>query len=118
MADKLLFKTSTSNDSSYLTKSNSTVAKSPGTVYFTKDGKIVYDLNSNTRLVMSDNVSYATLNQVASLAAYHSKLKNSPKVEVDYTLVKNVKKIPGAKPGMVIYENYKTLYVEPLESLN
>lgn len=65
-----------------------------------------------------DNVSYETLNQVASLAAYHSKLKNSPKVEVDYTLVKNVKKIPGAKPGMVIYENYKTLYVEPLESLN
>ena len=60
MANKLLFKTSTSNDSSYLTKSNSNVAKSPGTVYFTKDGKIVYDLNSNTRLVMSDNVSYAT----------------------------------------------------------
>ncbi len=63
-----------------------------------------------------DNVSYETLNQVASLAAYHSKLKNSPKVEVDYTLVKNVKKIPGAKPGMVIYENYKTLYVKPLDS--
>ena len=64
-----------------------------------------------------DNVSYETLNLVASLAAYHSKLKNSPKVEVDYTLVKNVKKIPGAKPGMVIYENYKTLYVEPLENI-
>ena len=65
-----------------------------------------------------DNVSYETLSIVASLAAYHSKLKNSPKVEVDYTLVKNVKKIPGAKPGMVIYENYKTLYVKPLEKLN
>lgn len=60
-----------------------------------------------------NNVSYETLNLVASLAAYHSKLKNSPKVEVDYTQVKNVKKIPGAKPGMVIYDNYKTLYVEP-----
>ncbi len=68
--------------------------------------------------VSLDNVSCETLSKVASLAAYHSKLKNSPKVEVDYTLVKNVKKIPGAKPGMVIYENYKTLYVEPLESLN
>lgn len=63
-----------------------------------------------------DNVSYETLSQVASLAAYHSKLKNSSKVEVDYTLVKNVKKIPGAKPGMVIYENYKTLYVKPLNN--
>ena len=41
-----------------------------------------------------DNVSYETLSQVASLAAYHSKLKNSSKVEVDYTLVKNVKKYP------------------------
>jgi hypothetical protein len=59
LANKLLFKTSTSNDSSYLTKSNSTVAKAPGTVYFTKDGKIVYDLDSSTRLIMSDNVSYA-----------------------------------------------------------
>ena len=58
------------------------------------------------------------MSTVASLAAYHSKLKNSPKVEVDYTLVKNVKKIPGAKPGMVIYENYKTLYVKPLEKFN
>ena len=64
--------------------------------------------------VSLDNVSCETLSKVASLAAYHSKLKNSPKVEVDYTLVKNVKKIPGAKPGMVIYENYKTLYVEPI----
>ncbi len=60
-----------------------------------------------------NNVSYETLNLVASLAAYHSKLKNSSKVEVDYTQVKNVKKIPGAKPGMVTYDNYKTLYVEP-----
>ena len=53
------------------------------------------------------------LNFVASLAAFYSKLSNSPKVEVDFTTVKNVKKIPGAKPGMVIYENYKTLYVAP-----
>jgi len=49
----------------------------------------------------------------ASLAAFHSKLSASPKVEVDYTEVKNVKKIPGAKPGMVIYENYKTIYIQP-----
>lgn len=53
------------------------------------------------------------LEKSASLAAFHSKLKNSPKVEVDYTLVKNVKKIPGAKPGMVIYDNYKTIYINP-----
>lgn len=55
------------------------------------------------------------LEKAAKVTAFHSKLKNSPKVDVDYTFVKNVKKIPGAKPGMVIYENYKTLYVEPDE---
>jgi len=61
----------------------------------------------------SQVVSRETLEFAASLAAAHSKLKNSPKVEVDYTEVKNVKKIPGAKPGMVIYVNYKTIYIEP-----
>lgn len=66
----------------------------------------------------SNDVSRETLEFAASLAAAHSKLKNSPKVEVDYTEVKNVKKIPGAKPGMVIYVNYKTIYIEPNVSTN
>lgn len=66
----------------------------------------------------NQNVTRETLEKTASLAAFYSKLKNSPKVEVDYTTVKYVKKIPGAKPGMVIYENYKTLYVEPSSLIN
>jgi len=61
----------------------------------------------------SQDVSRETLAFAAALAAAHSKLKNSPKVEVDYTEVKNVKKIPGAKPGMVIYSNFKTIYITP-----
>ena len=59
------------------------------------------------------SVPQDVLNFAASLAAFYSKLSNSPKVEIDFTTVKNVKKIPGAKPGMVIYENYKTIYIEP-----
>ncbi len=51
--------------------------------------------------------------RAAEIAAYHSKAKTSPKVEVDYTPVKNVKKPPGAKPGMVTYEHYKTAVVTP-----
>lgn len=47
----------------------------------------------------------------ARLAAKHSKAGAGAKTAVDYTSVKNVKKPSGAKPGMVIYENYKTLYV-------
>lgn len=49
--------------------------------------------------------------QAAILAAEHSKAKNSSKVPVDYTVVKNVKKPSGAKPGMVIYDHYNTVYV-------
>ncbi len=49
----------------------------------------------------------------ASLAAYYSKGKNSPYVEVDYCPVSHVRKPNGAKPGMVIYEEYSTAYVEP-----
>ncbi len=54
-----------------------------------------------------------TLLQAARLAAYYSKARNSSQVPVDYTQVKNVKKPKGAKPGMVIYDNYNTLYVLP-----
>lgn len=54
-----------------------------------------------------------TILEAAQLAAYHSKAKNSSKVPVDYTAVKNVKKPNGAKPGMVIYDYYNTIYVEP-----
>lgn len=55
--------------------------------------------------------------QAASLAAYYSKARSSKSVPVDYTEVKNVKKPSGAKPGMVIYVNYNTLYVDPDEEL-
>ncbi len=47
------------------------------------------------------------------LAAYNSKAKNSSNVPVDYTIIKNVKKPAGAKPGMVIYVDYKTEFVTP-----
>ena len=56
-----------------------------------------------------------TYMQAARLAAYYSKGKKSESVPVDYTEIKNVKKPSGAKPGMVIYVNYNTLYVTPDE---
>ncbi len=51
----------------------------------------------------------------ASLAALHSKAKNSPKVTVDYTQRKYVRKRPSAAPGLVFYTNPKSLYVSPAE---
>ncbi len=51
--------------------------------------------------------------EAACIAAYHSKAKDSSSVAVDYTLIKNVKKPVGAKPGKVIYNTYNTVYVTP-----
>jgi predicted ribosome quality control (RQC) complex YloA/Tae2 family protein len=54
-----------------------------------------------------------TLTAAALLAAYFSKARNSSGVPVDYTLRKHVRKPPGAKPGMVIYDSQSTVYVTP-----
>lgn len=51
--------------------------------------------------------------EAAGAAAYYSKGRNSENVPVDYTLVKHVKKPSGAKPGMVIFTDNKTVYVTP-----
>ena len=64
-------------------------------------------------IIRSAEPAPETLLYAAQLAAYHSKARNSANVPVDYTAVKNVKKPGGAKPGMVIYENNRTLYVNP-----
>ena len=56
-----------------------------------------------------------TLEEAAMLAAYYSKGKNSNNVAVDYTERKNIRKPKNAKLGMVIYENYKTIFVSPSE---
>ncbi len=61
------------------------------------------------------SVPDTTLLEAANLSAYFSKSQNSSQVPVDYTLRKYVKKPNGAKPGMVIYEKNKTIYITPEE---
>ncbi len=58
-----------------------------------------------------------TLEEAATIAAYYSKGRDGAKVPVDYTKVRYVKKPSGAKPGMVIYTDYKTIFVTPDEAL-
>ena len=53
------------------------------------------------------------LRQAASIAAYFSSVANQPRVPVDYTLVRRVKKPQGAAPGMVNYFEFKTALVAP-----
>ena len=52
------------------------------------------------------------LYKCAKLAKENSKGKLSSNVPVDFCLAKFVKKTPGAKPGLVIYTNYKTIFVK------
>lgn len=59
--------------------------------------------------------SAEAMEAAALLAARHSKAKDSSQVPVDYTRARHVSKPQGAKPGMVIYVNYKTMYVNPSE---
>jgi predicted ribosome quality control (RQC) complex YloA/Tae2 family protein len=57
----------------------------------------------------------ATLEEAAMLAAYYSKARASSLVPVDYTLIRHVRKPNGAKPGFVIYDHQKTLFITPDE---
>lgn len=50
----------------------------------------------------------------AEICAYYSDGGKGGKVHVDYCLRKFVKKPPKAKPGSVIYTDYKTACVQPL----
>jgi len=54
-----------------------------------------------------------TLIEAAIIAAHYSKNSKNTKADIDYTEVRYVKKPSGAKPGMVIYDNFKTITVEP-----
>lgn len=54
-----------------------------------------------------------TLREAAMLAAYYSQARASSQVPVDYTLRKHVHKPASARPGMVIYDHYRTIYVTP-----
>lgn len=56
-----------------------------------------------------ETIPDSVLLTAARIAGYLSKFQNDVYVEVDYTLVKYVKKIKGAKPGMVIYDKFSTI---------
>jgi predicted ribosome quality control (RQC) complex YloA/Tae2 family protein len=73
------------------------------------------DIPGSHVVIRSGQFGEPTLHEAAQLAAYFSQARASSQVPVDYTLVKHVRKPSGAKPGFVIYEQQKTLYVTPSE---
>lgn len=91
--DTLTLKTASKNDLWFHTKDI------PGShVILITEGKIPSD---------------EALIEAARIAVFHSKARSSSNVAVDYTKVRHVSKPNGAKPGMVIFTDNKTLYVDP-----
>lgn len=76
----------------------------------------VKDMPGSHVIIKSQNeLSEKIIRTASQLAAYYSKGRQSSSVPIDYTRVKNVKKIPGAKPGFVTYDNQKTIFIDPDE---
>ena len=67
-------------------------------------------------LTSINDIPDKSLEEAANLAAYFSKAQESTKVPVDYTFRANVRKPGGARPGMVIYDNYWTIMASPGEA--
>ncbi len=57
------------------------------------------------------------MTEAAVIAATNSSVREADNVAVDYTEVRNIRKPAGAKPGMVVYETYRTAYVNPDQNL-
>lgn len=99
-------KNNTQND--YLT---TRLAHSSDTWLHTKD------IPGSHVVIRSQTFNETTLQEAAMLAAYYSQARQSSQVPVDYTLIRHVRKPNGAKPGYVIYDHQKTLFITPDEKL-
>ncbi|WP_156290400.1 Rqc2 family fibronectin-binding protein [Oceanobacillus salinisoli] len=75
------------------------------------------DIPGSHVVIREQEPSEKTLEEAAQIAAYFSKSQNSSTVPVDYTKIRHVRKPNGAKPGFVIYENQKTLFVTPSKEI-
>ena len=71
------------------------------------------DIPGSHVIVCSFDIPDKTLEEAAIIAGFYSKGKDSLKLPIDYTKVKELKKPNGAKPGMVIYHTNKTLIINP-----
>jgi predicted ribosome quality control (RQC) complex YloA/Tae2 family protein len=59
-----------------------------------------------------EDIPTEVIEKCASLAKENSKASLDTGASIDYCPVRYVKKSPGSKPGMVIYTNYKTIYIK------
>ncbi|MCL1990268.1 MAG: NFACT family protein [Defluviitaleaceae bacterium] len=60
-----------------------------------------------------DPLEETEIRAAANLAAYFSKGRDSSSVAIDYTQIRNLKKVPGTALGFVTYDTCKTIYIDP-----
>ena len=72
----------------------------------------VKNLPGSHVILRSDNINDRDIEIAAYLAATNSSISKEKKIDVDYTQKKNVNKAKGAKPGMVYYDDFKTISVD------
>ena len=73
--------------------------------------------SAGSHVVVHDTLepSEEVIRAAATIAAYYSTFKESSSVAVDYTRVRNIKKIPGKRACFVTYTHQKTIYIDPSE---
>ncbi len=71
------------------------------------------DYHGSHVIIHDPEPSEAVLRLAANIAAYYSAGRNSSSVPVNWCPVRELKKIPGAKPGTVQLGSYRTIYIDP-----
>lgn len=89
-----------------------TYAKSNELWFHVKDQTGSHVVLHKTDDITDDDIRYASM-----IAAFYSSSRDSSSVAVDYTLVRNIKKVPGRKGSFVTYKNQKTIYIDPDKSI-
>lgn len=75
------------------------------------------DYHGSHVVIHEEHPDEYTLRSAANIAAWYSAGRMSSSVPIIWCPVKNLKKIPGAKPGMVQLGSYRTIYIDPDENL-
>jgi len=68
---------------------------------------------SHVIVCTTDELKESTIRRAANFSAYYSKSRLSGSVPVDYTRIKNIKKVPGILGSFVTYTDQKTIYIDP-----
>ena len=68
-------------------------------------------------VVSKTDLDEETIRLAANIAALYSKGRMSSSVPINYCPIKNLKRVPGAKSGFVTMSTYKTIYIDPDESI-